>query len=178
MSTNTYSLKVILAALCKVSKNSNNTFTAKKRTLFNKAAVGGMSSRTLKLFFLSLPFIEFAIIFNPIIFAKLGIAQSIVFYIVFMSIIMIIIFFVSWKNNKSVLEKVIPAWNEYFPDVDLKQVLSSGVSPYNKFFSEYSRLLDKNLSPTDLKIDLRKSFDDMQEENKDLLEAIARDSSR
>ena len=61
----------------------------------------------LVLFFISLPFIEFALVFNPFVFSKLGIAQSIIFYIIFMSIIMMIIFGVSWVNNKKVLAKII-----------------------------------------------------------------------
>ena len=177
MSTQTLSLEAILASICK-TKKSNSTTTVNKRTLFNKGPLGGLSSSKLVLFFLTLPVIEFALIFNPISFAKLGIAQAIIFYIIFMSVIMMIIFFTSWKNNKAVLAQITPAWHEYFPDVDLRQVLASGVSPYSKFFSEYSRLLDKNLSPTDLKLDLRAAFDEMQEENKDLLEAIAKDRSR
>ena len=178
MSKTEFSLEAILASICKYKKASMPTMFAKKRTILNKAALGGISSRTIVFFFFTLPFIEFALIFNPIVFAKLGIAQSIVFFIVFMSIIMIIIFGVSWKNNKSVIAKITPSWNSYFPDIDLKQILSSGITPYSDFFPRYSIIAAENPSSSELQSSLRKAFDKMKEENKDLLEAMERDSSR
>ena len=173
MSTTEFSLKAILDSMSRY-KNGK----AYKRTILNKAPLGGLSSNKLKLFFVTLPFIEFALIFNPFVFGKLGIAQSIVFYIVFMSIIMVIIFVVSWKNNKAVVDKISASWKSYFPDIDLKQILSSGITPFSDFFPRYSVLVTKNLSSEELQGSLRQAFDEMKEENKDLLEAIARDSSR
>ena len=178
MSKTEIPLEAILASICKYKKTTFPSMFAKKRTILNKAAVGGISSRTLAFFFFTLPFIEFFLIFNPVVFAKLGIAQSIVFYIVFMSIIMMIIFGLSWKNNKSVIAKITPSWNSYFPDIDLKQILSSGITPYSDFFSRYSIIAGENPSSEALQSSLRKAFDEMKEENKDLLEAMERDSSR
>lgn len=173
MSTMEFSLKAILDSMS-YFKNGK----VYKRTILNKAPLGGMSSKTLALFFFTLPFIEFALIFNPVVFAKLGIAQSIVFFIVFMSIIMIIIFGVSWKNNKSVIEKISPSWKSYFPDIDLKQILSSGITPFSDFFPRYSAIAGQNLSPEALQTSLREAFDAMKVENKDLLEAMEQDRSR
>lgn len=163
-----YSLKAILATFTK----SNGS----KRTLFNLAPLGGISSSIVTLFFFSLPFIEFAIIFNPVVFNKLGIAQSIVFFIVFLSIVMIIVFLVTWKINKSVLKKIAASWENFFPNVDLKMVLASGITPYSDFYKFYA--LSNKLEEEELHKALLEAFSQMQEENKDLLEAIQKDRSR
>ena len=159
----TYSIKSMIDAV------SNN---AKKRTIYNKGAVGGIKSSYLKLFFLSLPFIEYALIFNPVSFNYLGIAQAIIFFIIFSSVVMFIIFLVVMGNNKSVFKRIEPSWKSYFPDVDLKMVLSSGVSPYQNFFSEYEKVMNQNLDDASLHTTLKGAFGRMKEENRDLLEAI------
>ena len=155
------------------------TFTkpdGSKRTLFNFGPLGGISSSVVTLFFFCLPFVEFAAIFNPVVFNKLGIAQSIVFFIVFLSIVMIIVFLVTWKINKSVLKKIDASWERFFPNVDLKMVLSSGVTPYSDFYKFYA--LSCTLEEDELHKALLKDFEKMQEENKELLEAIQKDRSR
>lgn len=175
MSKTEFSLETILASITKYNKSPFPSMFAKKRTILNKAPLGGISSSALIFFFFTLPFIEFALIFNPVVFAKLGIAQSIIFYIIFMSIIMMIIFGVSWKNNRSVIAKITPSWNSYFPDIELKLILSSGVTPYSDFFPRYSVVVVENPSPEALYNALRLAFDAMKEENRDLLEAMERD---
>lgn len=173
-----YPLDALLSTLSKVTKKRDGSFSVIKRTIFNKAFIGGFSSRALVLFFLSLPFIEFALIFNPKVFNYLGIAQSIIFYIVFMSIIMMIIVFVTWRNNKSTFTAIEPSWKSYFSDIDLKILLSSGVSPYSGFFTRYAEVLSDDTSAENLQPALRKIFDTLKEENRDLLEAMEKDRSR
>jgi len=164
----TYPLKAILATFTKPN--------ARKRTLFNLAPIGGISSSLVTLFLFSLPLIEFAVIFNPVVFNMLGIAQSIVFFIVFLSIVMIIIFLVIWVINKKVLTKIAASWDAYFPNVDLKMVLSSGITPYKDFYKFYAPL--HSLEEEELHKALIKAFVQMQEENKDLIEAMQKDRSR
>jgi hypothetical protein len=164
----TYTIKNMIDA---VSSN------AKKRNIYSKGPVGGIKSLYLKLFFLSLPFIEYAIIFNPVSFNYLGIAQAIIFFIVFSSLVMFIIFLVVMRNNRSVFKRIEPSWNSYFPDVDLKMVLSSGVSPYQDFFNEYAKVMNDNLDDASLHTTLKSAFERMQEENRDLLEAIEKDKN-
>jgi sensor histidine kinase YesM len=163
-----YSLKAILATFTK----SN----ASKRTLFNQAPLGGISSSVVTLFFFCLPFIEFAAIFNPVVFSWLGIAQSIVFFIVFLSIVMIIVFVVTWAINKRVLKKILPSWERFFPNVDIKMVLSSGITPYSDFYKYYAQC--HTLEEDALHKALLKAFAQMEDENKDLIEAMQKDRSR
>ncbi len=164
----TYPLKTILATFTKANGN--------KRTLFNLAPLGGISSSVIALLLLALPFVEYAAIFNPTVFNKLGIAQSIIFFIVFLSIVMIIVFLVSWAVNEKVLKKISPSWESYFPNVDLKMVLSSGVTPYRDFFKVYKGLMQ--LEDEALHQELLKAFVQMEDENKDLVEAIRKDKAR
>ena len=173
-----YKLKTILDAVSKTTKSSDPKQKVQKRTIFNNAALGGISSTALKALFWALPIIEYAILFNPKVFNYLGIAQSIIFYIVFLSIVMIIIFLISSQNNKKVFKKIQDSWHLYFPDIDLKMLLSSGMTPFRDFFNHYSLLLDKNLDDELLHEALREAFDQMKEENRDLIEAMERDTSR
>lgn len=145
--------------------------------LYNQAPLGGISSALIVLFFLSLPFIEFALIFNPLVFKALGIAQSIIFFIVFLSVVMIIVFLVSWMNNRAVLKKISPSWKAYFPHVDLKMLLSSGTTPYSSFFHEYAKI-DRGVDDAQLHKELKAAFVTMEEENKELIEAMQNDRSR
>lgn len=149
----------------------------KKRLIFNKAPLGGMSSSLLILFFIALPFFEYAAIFNPYVFNYLGIAQSIVVFIVFLVFLMQVVFVMIWRNNKKVLSKASSSWDNYFPGVDLKLVLSSGVSPYNDFYKSYCEAAASSSNDDQLQQALGKAFDVMQEENKDLLEAINKDKN-
>ena len=101
----TYSLKAILSTFVKPD--------GAKRTIFNPGAIGGVSSKLVILFFVAMPFIEYASIFNPYVFNALGIAQCIVLYIVFLSIVMIAIFLISWQIKKSVIKKITPSWKNW-----------------------------------------------------------------
>ncbi|MBE0497871.1 MAG: hypothetical protein IBX43_01360 [Campylobacterales bacterium] len=168
----TYPLKTILDSISTTKQKSIH-----KRILYNQAPLGGISSMLIVLFFFSLPFVEFALIFNPLVFEALGIAQSIIFFIVFLSIVMIIVFLVSWMNNTAVLKKISPSWSHYFPHVDLKMLLSSGTTPYSSFFHEYAKI-GTSLEDAQLHAALQKTFTKMQEENKELIEAMQNDRSR
>ncbi len=168
----TYALRSILDSISSRAKKR-----IQKRTLYNLAPLGGISSALIVLFFLSLPFIEFALIFNPYVFKALGIAQSIIFFIVFLSIVMIIIFLLSWINNKAVLKRVSPSWKYYFPNIDLKVLLSSGTNPYSDFFREYSAIPEDS-SDEELHAALKEAFGRMEEENKELIEAMQKDRSK
>ena len=164
----TFPLKTILSTF--TDKNGN------KLTLFNAAPVGGLNSLIIKILFLSLPFIEFFAIFNDYVYNKVGLVTQIVVYIVFMSIIMVIIFAVTYMTRKSVVKKITPAWNNYFPDIDLSMVLAVGITPYSDFFKHYTKLLKEELSEGILHEKLKNSFIQMQEENKELLIAINKDN--
>lgn len=160
-------------------KNILLTFSnsaGQKRLIFNQAPIGGISSFTIIIFIISLPFIEFALIFNSYIFNKLGIATCIVSYIVFLSLIMIIVFLLIWIIKKRTIKKIEPTWNEYFADININAVLSSGITPYSKFFEYYSQAIKTNVKDEDLHNYLKKSFEIMQDENKDLIEALKRDN--
>lgn len=163
----TYLLKDILLSF--TDKNAN------KRTLYNLGATGGINTNLVKIFLLSLPFIEYAIIFNPIVFNALGIATAIVFFIVFLSIVMLIVFFVIWRINKRVVQKVRASWENYFPDNDLDMVLSSGVTPYSEFFTYYAQILSENKGDDAVHKSLVNAFKTMEIDNQDLLDAMKRD---
>lgn len=164
----TYSLKAILSTFAKED--------GRKRTIFNLGAIGGISSKAVILFFCAMPFIEYALIFNPYVFNALGIAQCIVLYIVFLSIIMILIFLITWRIKKTVIKKITPTWKQYFKNVDLNMVLSSARTPYSQFFEFYSKGLLDNKTETQLHSYLQNSFKRMEEENKELIEAMIKDN--
>lgn len=170
-----YSLSSILNALTKHKKGASPCFV--KRLIFNKASFGGISSTQLILFFIALPFIEYAVIFNPYVFGIMGIAQSIVVFIVFLVFLMQMVFVMIWRNNKKVLSKVSSSWEDYFPGVDLKLVLSSGVSPYNDFYKAYCEADASSSNDEELHKALSDAFKVMQEENRDLLDAIEKDKN-
>lgn len=163
---NNYSLKNILLSVA--DKNGN------RRTFYNLGALGGINTNIVKLFLISLPFIEYAIIFNPIVFNALGIATAIVFFIVFLSIVMLIVFFVYYQIKKRVINKIRPSWESYFPQYSLDMVLSSGVSPYNDFFKHYIDILKEGLNEEETYKRLLNAFLVMSNDNKDLLDAMKR----
>jgi len=167
-----YPLKAILETLTKYKDPD-----VKKRLIYNQSPVGGIASKWIILFFLMLPLIEYASIFNDTMFNILGIAQAIIFFIVFLSMVMILIFALTFINNTKVIRQITPSWNYYFPDIDLKWVLSSGATPYKNFFSFYAKTFKENLEGDLLKENLEKAFKQMEEENKELLEAINRDKN-
>ena len=164
-----YSLKQILSTLL---KNKGNKI--KKRLIFDQSPIGGISSKWIMVFFISLPILLYIGIFNPVVFDMLGIAQAIIFYIVFLSMVMILIMAVTFINNNKVLRAIKPSWQQYFPDVEIKQVISSGNSPYKAFFSYYQEALDQGLEGDSLHEYLKEAIVKMEEENKDLIEMMGK----
>lgn len=163
-----YSIKAILSTFAK----SDGT----KRMIFNAAPIGGLSSKSVILFFFAMPFIEYALIFNPYVFNMLGIAQCIVLYIILLSTIMIAIFVISWKIKKNIVQKISPSWKHYFDKTDLNMVLSSSATPYSKFFEYYAKGVSENLTEDELHRYLLEAFKKMEEENKELIEAMIKDN--
>ena len=102
----------------------------------------------------------------------LGIAQAIIFYVVFLSMVMIMITALTFINNNKVVRQIMPSWKKLFPTVDLKQVLSSGATPYSNFMNIYNELLGKNLDEDKFEIEMREHFSKMQEENRELFERM------
>jgi len=156
--------------------NTFSTKTGKKRTIFNGTPVGGTSSALVKALLFSLPLLEYAAIFNPFVFTKLGIVTAIVMYIVGMSLIMMAIFLIILKTRKQVLLKINDSWHQYFPSVDIKMLLATGITPYSDFFKYYGEYARMQLSEEELYTKLQNAFILMQEENKELLIAIEKDN--
>lgn len=167
MEKNDYPLQTILDTLTKI-KGSR----VKKRLIFDQSPLGGIGSRWVIAFFISLPILLYIGIFNDTIFAMLGIAQAIIFYVVFLSMVMIMIVALSFINNNKVLREITPSWNHYFPDVDIKWILSSGATPYKAFFNYYSDGLAKNLDTDGLYVFLEEAIETMGKENAALLEMM------
>jgi len=95
MQNKIYTLKAILNTMSKQDKTN-----VKKRLIFDQSPVGGIGRKWVIAFFLFLPFLEYAIIFNPYIYSMLGIAQAIIFFVVFLSVVMILIFtLVEWLRK-------------------------------------------------------------------------------
>jgi len=168
-----YSLETIFESLLKV-KNS----IAKKRLIFDQAPLGGIPSKWIMLFMLSLPILLFMGLFNPTMFEMLGIAQAVIFFVVFLSMIMILVTAIGFINNTKVMREITPSWEEYFPDVDLKLCLRTSGTPYKEFFKYYNEALEKNLSAEALKEHLKESFIQMENENKELSDAIKANKNR
>ena len=173
MQNETYALKTILDTISKYKKPA-----VKKRLIFDQSPVGGIGSKWVIALFLLLPFLEYAGIFNPYMFKILGIAQAIIFFVVFLSIVMIVVFTVAALNNAKVVKKITPSWNHYFPDIDVKLIVTSGSTPYKEFYMHCAEALNEGLSGEKLHAYLKQAFVTMQEENKDLLEAMQKDRSR
>ncbi|NOR56071.1 MAG: hypothetical protein GQ531_07660 [Sulfurovum sp.] len=163
-----FSLKTILDTLTKV-KNSK----VKKRLIYDQAPLKGIGAKWVIAFFFSLPVMLYAGIFNDWMFSKLGIAQAIIFFIVFLSMVMILVIAVTFINNNKVLRQIDPSWKNYFPDVEIKWILTSGVSPYKEFFAYYSEALEKGLEGDDLYHFMQDSFESMKSDNADLVEAMS-----
>ena len=173
MQNKIYSLKIILDTISKSDKTS-----VKKRLIFDQSPVGGLGRNWVIALFLFLPFLEYGMIFNPYIYSMLGIAQAIIFFVVFLSVVMILIFTLVTMNNARVVKKIMPSWNHYFPEIDLKLIVTSGSTPYKAFFNHYAKALKKELNDEALHLQLQEAFLVMQEENKELLEAMKNDRSR
>ena len=168
MKEETYSLDTILATFTKTKKDS-----AKKRLIFDQTPLHGIGAKWIIAFFISLPVMLYIGIFNPTMFDMLGIAQAIIFFIVFLSMVMILIIALTFINNNKVLRQVTPSWENIFPEVDLKLALASGGTPYKDFFKHYSEAVKQGLKGEALKTHLAQAFKLMQEENEDLYLAIS-----
>jgi len=173
MQNKIYTLKTILDTISKYKKTE-----VKKRMIFDQSPVGGIGSKWVKTLFLFIPLLEYAVIFNPYVFNMLGIAQAIIFFVVFLSVVMILIFTLVVINNARVVKMITPSWQHYFPDIDLKLIVTSGATPYKDFFKHYSDVRNKGLGEEQLHEHLKHSFKIMQEENKELLDAMENDRSR
>lgn len=168
-----FTLTTILNALSKVKNNK-----AKKRLIYDQSGLSGIGSKWVTAFFFSLPIMLYVGIFNEAVFSMLGIAQAIIFYIVFLSMVMILIIAVAFINNNKVLRQVDGSWKSYFPDVELKLILSSGATPYKDFFKHYSEALAKGLKEEALYDFMKNAFETMKEENAELLEAMSHSRAR
>ena len=173
MSEKIYSLEAILASISKYKKPN-----VSKRLIFDQAPVDGVGSKWIIAFFFLLPFIEAAGIFNPWVYKMLGIAQAIIFFIVFLSIVMILVFTLASINNARVVKKITPSWDHYFPEIDLKLIVTSGATPYKKFYSHCSGAFNEGLEGEALHSHLKKAFATMQDENKELIEAMQKDRNK
>ncbi len=167
MNEESYSLQTILNA---VSKRSNTTI--KKRLIFDQSELNGIGVKWIIAFFIALPILLYIGIFNETVFNMLGIAQAIIFYVVFLSMVMIFIIAIIFINNNKVLRQVNPSWEKIFPDIDLKLALASGGTPYKDFFMYYSKAVEQNLEGSALEKHMKEAFKVMQEENADLLSAM------
>jgi len=168
-----YSLETILSSITKV-KNG----VAKKRVIFEQAPLDGIAAKWVIAFFISLPIMLYAGIFNPSMFALLGIAQAIIFFIVFLSMVMILIVATTFINNNKVIRQITPSWKKYFPTVDLKLLLSSSATPYKDFFKHYNNAVQENLTGDALQKNLEESFSTMEKENQPLMDAIRRNENK
>jgi uncharacterized membrane protein len=165
-----YALSTILETIFSYKNNK-----VKKRLIYDKSPIGGFSSKWTKILLFILPFLMYAAIFNPRSFEYLGIAQAIVFYIILLVFAMQIIIGVAYFNNKKVVTNITPSWNKYFPDIDFKMILSSGVTPYMEFINHYEKALKQNLDEETLYETLQTAVKEMENENADLLKAMNRD---
>jgi magnesium-transporting ATPase (P-type) len=165
-----YALKTILASVFKEKDHR-----LKKRLIYNNAVFGGLSNKWIILLFIVLPFAMYAAIFNPTTFKELGIAQAIVFYIILLVVAMQIVAIGTYFNNKKVVKTATMSWEKYFPTVDFKMILSSGVTPYVDFKKHYELALKDGLEGESLKKRLDDAFEQMEEENSILVESIKRD---
>ena len=168
-----YELKTILASVFREKDNR-----LKKRLIYNNAAFGGLSNKWIILAFIVLPFAMYAAIFNPTVFNKLGIAQAIVFYIILLVVAMQIVAAGSYFNNKNVMKTATKSWEKYFPRVDFKMILSSGVTPYVDFKKHYELALKDGLEGEALKKRLNDAFEKMEEENHILVDSMRRDKEK
>jgi hypothetical protein len=162
-----YSLSTILSALTKTNKNSVN-----KRLVYDQAPLGGISVKWVIAFCLSLPILLYAGIFNESMFNLLGIAQAIIFFVVFLSMVMIIVVAVTFINNNRVIRDAEPSWNKLFDDVDLRLVLSGGRTPYKDFFKYYGEAVEKKLEGKALETYMVDAISQMKKDNADLLNAM------
>ena len=168
-----YELKTIVAS---VFKEKNHRL--KKRLIYDNAVFGSLSNKWIILAFITLPFAMYAAIFNPSTFKELGIAQAIVFYIILLVVAMQIVAVGTYFNNRKVVKIATRSWKKYFPDIDFKMIISSGVTPYVDFKKHYELALKDGLEGDALKRRLDDAFKQMEEENSILVESIKKDKMK
>jgi len=168
-----YTIKTILDSVFKEKDHR-----LKKRLIYNNAFFGGLSNKWIMFAFIVLPFAMYAAIFNPESFKVLGIAQAIVFYIILLVVAMQIVVVASYFNNKKVVKTATKAWENYFPNVDFKMILSSGATPYTDFKKHYEMALKDGLEGEILKNRLNDAFHEMEKENSILVDAMRRDRQK
>jgi len=168
-----YTIQTIIKSVFK-----ENDQKIKKRLIYDNALFGGLSNKWIILAFFILPFAMYAAIFNPVSFKELGIAQAIVFYIILLVFAMQIVVAVSYFNNKKVLKTATKAWEDYFPGIDLKMILSSGATPYADFKKYYEAALRDGLGSDALQKRMAEAFEQMEAENVHLVEAIKKDKMK
>ena len=173
MQEKNYTLNDILLSVFTIKDNK-----LKKRLIHNNAIFGGLNSNWIKLVFFILPFAMYAAVFNPTAFKALGIAQAIVFYIILLVMVMQIVVGVTYFNNKKTIKKATKEWEKYFPNIDFKMILSSGVTPYVDFKKHYESALNDSLNEEAMKKRLEDDFRNMEEENIVLVEAMRKDKEK
>ena len=173
MQEKNYTLKEILLSVFRIKDNK-----LKKRLIHNNAIFGGLNNNWIKAVFFILPFAMYAAVFNPTVFKALGIAQAIVFYIILLVMAMQIIIGITYFNNKKTIKEATKEWEKYFPTINFRMILSSGVTPYVDFKKHYESTLDDNLDEEMTTIRLTDAFKEMEEENSILVEAMNRDKQK
>ncbi len=168
-----YDLENLLETILIIKNNQ-----VKRRLIYNKAPIGRIGSIWIKILLIIIPFAMYAAIFNPISFKYLGIAQAIVFYIILLVFAMQIVIGVSYLNNRSTIKAIEESWKHYFPNVQLKMILSRGITPYVNFTKHYEALLKENLSNKELHKRLLLAFRQMEKENQSLVNSINRNKTR
>jgi len=167
MNKKSYNLKNILETIFIIKDNK-----IKRRLIYNKAPINGLGNRWIIALFIVMPFAIYAAIFNKTSFEYLGIAQAIVVFIIGLVFAMQVVMAVTYFYNRNIVKSITPSWENYFPDVSLKLILSRGVTPYVDFIKHYETLLKENLDNNVLHKKLQDSFSKMEKENQYLTNSI------
>jgi len=169
MQNKIYPLSDVLSSFYTIKNNC-----AKKRIIFNQGPLGGLDVKWIKLFFISLPILLYAAIFNSWMFHMLGIAEAIVFFVVFLSMTMITIALLTFANNNKVSRMASDTWSKYFENIALSDVMTSRATPYKDFLKYYNEDLEAGLQDEALIDSLQSHFIEMQKENSELFERMNR----
>ena len=169
MSNTKYTLTDIFSSIFNFKNNK-----IEKKIIYNKAPLGGLHSIWIKILFFLLPILAYGAIFNPTAFEYLGIAQAIVLYIIGLVFAMQVVMGLTYFYNRKVVKMIDPSWENYFPNIDFKMIISSGVTPYVDFKNSYAKALNENLDDDALYERLKIDFKQMEEENHILYDAMNR----
>ena len=169
MSSTKYTLTDIFSSIFNFKNNQ-----IEKKIIYNKAPLGGLHSIWIKILFFLLPILAYGAIFNPRAFEYLGIAQAIVLYIIGLVFAMQVVMGLTYFYNRKVVKMIIPSWESYFPNIDFKMIISSGVTPYVDFKNSYAKALSENLDDDALYEKLKIDFKQMEVENHILYDAMNR----